>query len=430
MYPEGKPQQHDTQYGLDTQRADQDSRQHTTTQRTNMKVLPKLLQQEKDSQRRSNGVGKSARSKKRAAKERALMQKEALQKREEDRKGEQGKHRERRKAFREEDSERRGQQKQRKEQGFVVRRVGVASVNDVVETKSAVLTAEDATKRATLSGKILARLTEQLRLITGLRGSNLETLRRWNQGKSMDPRSATPYGKGEAVVRVVKARKEENDYNRATAYIPTIRGSKPTSNAPLQRRKASHRHPEGLAFVMKSFQLAPSSPSSPQPRKPHTLAQIHTALRKTIRQTQLLTAQASSLLPSAPVLITRHAARVKARSPLSRIPVGKKAATPAHRSLRRDRPHLVAQRIAQQTALSQRARVLERREPKSTRSKTRYGGNQGVVRKYVGGTRGSVKKGASRERVKIRKTASAGPERLVDEVGDWLGGGSGGGGGI
>ena len=398
-----------------------DQTNHFATKRANAKLLPTLLQQEREERRRSEKTGKKGKAKTAAADEKASRKHEALQRRKEEKQEVQRNYREQGKTFRVKNPERREAQKQRGKKGFAIRKVGAPPSEADIEARSPSLTADDATEQAKSSGKTLARLTEQLRLITGLKGSELETLRRWRQGKSLASLSTAPTGKGNSVIRTVKTTKHKaikdpsriplkNPHNEPTISI-SPRSPHTAANTSLRLRRLSHRHPNGLSFIFPLISLSPSSsppsphPPSPQLRNPPTLDYFHAALRKIIKRTRLLTAQLSTYSPSTPVPISRHAVRVRAGSPPSRVPAGRRAATAAKRA------RLVGQRVNDR---------LFRLESKRTKA-------QGVrVRKHVSvGTVGGKRPMA---RVRVRRVVPEERKRLEDEVGDWLGGSRGTGG--
>lgn len=318
------------------------------------------------------------------------------------------------------------QKETREGAGFTVRRVAITQLSSAdTGTRDVRLTAEVIGERARLSGKVLARLTEQLRLVTGLKGSELEGLRRW---KTRDKAQAASVNKTKSLVRTVKlGSKAERDSSRRITWEPpshtkTTRHSLHATD--LQQRIRQHRSPEGLDFIMQSIPLdlnTSTTPPEPRPHYTHPLGKIFARVRNIITQTSLLTARLSTHLPNTPlpVPISKHAAK-----PLS-VPRAARNTARARRAARstRSTPHRRLRAALVNRPLSEKIRYGDgaalaahnRRQLRVRVVRHVYRGRRERVR--VRRLGGRVMRRRERERERERRRG------LEDEVGEWLGGG-------
>ncbi|KAF2628414.1 hypothetical protein BU25DRAFT_457743 [Macroventuria anomochaeta] len=325
----------------DARKGQADHVKHRIHLRHSSRLLSKLLHPQAESSQRHDKKEPQHETKEAVKKAEKRVEKSTLTQNEKpqlikDKKKEETKTlKERRKSFRENNPERLKLQKLRTSQGFAVRRVGAGPpFNADTEAKVVHLTADDAGERARLSGKILARLTEQLRLVTGLKGSEPERLRRWrvrNEKKRLVPTIALVGGRERGVVRTVESKAQDIDrvgnvkskLSPNTSYTLTPADLLATHMTNLHRRRASHRSPSGLDFVMRSIRLDPVSPQTQSHSPPLRnfqwfLSHLHGGLGVITKRTRLLSAQLSRYLRDPTIRISRRAAGMPARSCLTK----------------------------------------------------------------------------------------------------------------
>ena len=308
-----------------------DNVKQSTNQKFDAKLSPQLLQQQaNESQHDETETQKHAKENKKPEGKVTSIKEEMLQQRKEAKREKKKAYRERRETFRENNPEHLELQKLRKRQGFAVRRVAAGPPSDAAEAGKAKLTVEDIGEKARMSGKILARLTEQLRLVTRLKGSELEglTRRRAKNGTKRLASTTPPSGgRQKGVVRTVTPKAQDveeigSDEGKLSPYTSYTLGTadlQAPEATDRQRRIASHRSPSGLDFVMRSIPLSPVSPSphSPPPRPrdfQSFLTHLQGGLRVIAKRTRLLHAQLSASLPTTPdpIPVHKHAARIAA----------------------------------------------------------------------------------------------------------------------
>ncbi|KZM20866.1 hypothetical protein ST47_g8017 [Ascochyta rabiei] len=299
---------------------------------------------------------------------------------------------------------------------LTIRRVLAAAPSHAdTKTDKAKPSADEVVERTRVSGKILARLTEQLKLITGLKGSDLDALGRWRQ-RSKTRSTSTPALRSHRrrnLVRRVSPRAKDGQTPGLTLSAsdsqpaPTPGPSATSNLTPRQRITAAHRSPHGLDFTMRSIPLfTHAARPSTTADLAHALGTVHARLRAIIHRTRLLNLRLSTLLPGTPTPITKHASK----------PLGPQRPTP--RSLYPQSRHATRRGTRAVRKIATRPLALKMRPdgaraPLAAETRRRGGGRMRVKKFETVGLR-------------VRRLRRESKRVLEDEVAEWLGGGGGG----
>lgn len=333
-------------------------------------------------------------------------------------------------------------QRQRNEkkaqQKSLIKKIIVRSVK--VDASYARLTMTEIDERSKQSGKILARLTEQLKLLTGLKGSRLEGLQRWrelNKNKRLARASASAQGSTQPLVRAVKSQtrplpseSSKLDFNGLLPRLASAVRESRQRIAVLRAQLPSYLSPAHTPAVPPAARLAPTGseaaiPQATTPQPLNSMSTISLRANRITKRLALLAAQTSAILPNTPVLLRKHSARIKPRSRLSRQP--DKIVGPSRPELEGSSPQLLERQIQRRTApllrlQSRRARLVGRRY-RLTPRRVRIRRLESLGRMW---RRTMVSRPRIRKRSVTRRKDKGG---LVDEVEGWLGVVTGGGAG-
>lgn len=247
------------------------------------------------------------------------------------------------------------------------------------------MSTEAVAEQMRVSGKELARLTDQVALVTGL---NIAAFRRDVAKRSKTRSVPSRSSKKKSVIRTVTPTTKHGE-----SIVRTVMST------------YEHRSREGLSFTMRSIQLdlpiSDPQPIPPQqiasPPNPSSVYQSRNRLRGIIRHIHRLSVELSNIIPTPPpVSITKHA--VAPPAPQRRY----QSARSRHTYARRNR----------QPTRQRRVSVLSNRSSRTDKSRCdNVSGRKGIVRQVL-----SVKQ-ASGEAEPM--------ETLQDEVASWMGGGGG-----
>src|SRR5690242_11023723 len=154
-----------------------------------------------------------------------------------------------------------GQKQQRNLVKKVASRPSAAS--NKAQAHHRALPTDDIIEQVRQSGKLLARMTEQLRLLTGLKGTQLEELRRWRELNKTKRLTRSSPGNTKSLVRTIKVEQHTSP------------------------------HPPFHRLV-----------------KPSRLPPISHLANRISKRLQLTSSLLSALSPTAPVFLRKHSARI------------------------------------------------------------------------------------------------------------------------